>query len=119
MANIGQLGEQIAADYLKKQGYKILARNFKTKLSELDLVAKKGRVLVFVEVKAGATNQNFFPEEHFNKAKIKKLKKAIEIYLISEKIKLEKQAIRLDLVAIELDNGSLKALRHYQNIETK
>jgi putative endonuclease len=113
---IGQLGEQIATDYLKKQGYKVLGRNFKTKLGELDIIAKKGRLLVFVEVKSGFINSDFTPELHFNKQKIRRLKKAIEVYLISKKIPVEKQEIRLDLVAIEIKENEKPEIRHYQNL---
>jgi len=48
---VGRLGEKIAAEFLAKKGYRILARNFRTRFGEIDLVAAKDGVLVFVEVK--------------------------------------------------------------------
>ncbi len=47
------MGEDLAAEYLKRRGYKILHRNFRTRFGEIDIVAKKGKTLVFVEVKYG------------------------------------------------------------------
>ena len=50
----GRAGEDAAATYLKKRGYKIVERNFRTRLGEIDIIAKHKNVLVFVEVKARA-----------------------------------------------------------------
>lgn len=121
----GEIGEKLAADYLKKQGYKVLSRNFRTKFGELDIICKKGRVLVFVEVKAimigdlrfAISHLLFFsPEQHFTKQKITRLKRAIEIFLIKNKLSSETEQ-RLDLIALELDvNSKLKDLRHYENV---
>lgn len=121
MTSIGDLGEQLAVNYLKKQGYKILARNFKTRVGELDIVAQKGRLLIVVEVKTlnsklSPDNLNFFPETHFHQAKKQRLKRTIELFLLSEKLPAEKQPIRVDLIALELNQGSLTQLRHYQNL---
>ena len=54
--NIGNKGENIACEYLKKQGYKIIARNLYIGKSELDIIAKDGKTLVFVEVKTRFTS---------------------------------------------------------------
>jgi len=50
--NIGILGESVAAEYLKRNGYAVLERNYRSGRGELDIVCKKGRVLHFIEVKA-------------------------------------------------------------------
>lgn len=118
MDTVGRLGEDLAAIYLKNQGYKIILCNFRTKFGELDIVCRKGRLLVFVEVKAVASSRfsSFSPEQHFTKQKITRLKRAIEIFLIKNKIS-DDTPQRLDLAAIELDeNGELKSLRHYENV---
>jgi len=79
--------------------------------------------LIFVEVKtlvvkpeALSVGKEFSPEQHFTKQKITRLKRAIEIFLIKNRINPEIKQ-RLDLVAIELDEtGELKDLRHYENV---
>jgi len=127
----GEIGEKLAADYLKTRGFKIVARNFRAKFGELDIVCRKGRLLVFVEVKSVTSNpaqfaqeriqsgeqlSGFSPEQHFTKQKISRLKRAIEIFLIKNKLSSETEQ-RLDLVAIELDkDNGLKNLRHYENV---
>ena len=120
----GNFGENLAVKYLEKQGYKILSRNFRAKFGELDIVCQKGRLLVFVEVKTAVNDSRFAtshlrlfsPEQHFTKQKIARLKHAIEIFLMKNKINPEISQ-RLDLVAIELDeNCELKDLRHYENV---
>ena len=126
----GEIGEKLAADYLKTRGFKIVARNFRVKFGELDIVCRKGRLLVFVEVKSVTSNpaqfaqeriqsgeqlSGFSPEQHFTKQKISRLKRAIEIFLIKNKLGEINQ--RLDLIAIELDkDNGLKNLRHYENV---
>lgn len=127
----GGIGEKLAADYLKTRGFKIVARNFRVRSGELDIVCQKGRLLVFVEVKAvisdpaklanaqvqsGEQLSGFSPEMHFTKQKITRLKRAIEIFLIKNKLSSETDQ-RLDLIALELDeSGKLKDLRHYENV---
>ncbi|MEW5941133.1 MAG: YraN family protein, partial [Chloroflexota bacterium] len=54
---VGRWGEQAAAEYLEKRGYLILARNFRTKHGEIDLIARQDNILVFVEVKARSSNR--------------------------------------------------------------
>lgn len=118
MDTVGRLGEDLAAIYLKNQGYKIISCNFRTKFGELDIVCRKGRLLVFVEVKAVVSSRlsSFSPEQHFTKQKIIRLKRAIEIFLIKNKIS-DDTPQRLDLAAIELDeNGQLEDLRYYENV---
>ena len=50
----GRLGEEYAARLLEREGYRILSRNFRTRYGEIDLIAQKGEILAFVEVKAGS-----------------------------------------------------------------
>ncbi len=119
----GEIGEKLAADYLKTRGFRIVVRNFRVRFGELDIVCQKGRLLVFVEVKAvisyqlpGNQSSGFSPEQHFTKQKITRLKRAIEIFLIKNKLSSEIEQ-RLDLIALELDvNSKLKDLRHYENV---
>jgi len=49
--SLGEKGEQMACDHLRRMGYKVLEQNYRTRLGEIDLIARQGRRVVFVEVK--------------------------------------------------------------------
>lgn len=111
---LGNFGEKIAEDFLKRKKYKIIERNFQNRFGEIDLIARDKKQLVFVEVKL-KSNQNFgLPEEEFHFYKKKKLKRVINSYFLEKKIKEENW--RLDLIAIEL-NQNQPLIRHYQAVE--
>lgn len=82
---LGNIGEAHAEAYLKKQGYKILERNFKNRIGEIDLIAEKGDVITFVEVKSRSSNKFGMPKEAVNFHKQFKIKKVAESYLLSAK----------------------------------
>ena len=58
---IGEFGESVACDYLKKQGYEIVARNFRFGRNEIDIIASNARYIVFAEVKTRSRSENFRP----------------------------------------------------------
>ncbi|MDX1416863.1 MAG: YraN family protein [Candidatus Promineifilaceae bacterium] len=111
---LGRYGEQIAAQYLEKQGFKILERNWRCSRGELDLVAEAGKVLVFVEVKTRSGRSFGLPEEALNYHKRKKLLQLGQYYLLEHDI--EDIEWRIDIVAIELDqSGKLLRCDHIPN----
>lgn len=112
---LGQSGEEAAAEFLKKKGYNILARNWKCKAGELDIVAgktkgkifKKIECLVFVEVKTiDAADAKFIgqAEENVNFFKQKHLIAASRYFLMTHKIKPD-IPWQIDIIAIEFDRG--------------
>lgn len=115
---IGAIGEEIATDYLKKKGYQILARNFKTKWGELDIVTSHKKTIVFVEVKTLKINpykkSNFSPEDEITFHKAKQLQKMAQIYLSSKKLPLD-IAQQIDIVAIEFNTLDDYVIRHTEN----
>jgi len=119
--DVGIFGEKIAADYLKKNGYKILEKNFRNRWGEIDIAAKKKRAFVFVEVKASnrsssaGDNNSFHPEDRIDWKKKKQLLKMSEIYLAENRIPFD-SPYRIDIIAIEFDNSGYKTkIRHYKN----
>lgn len=98
----GSKGEDIAAEFLKQKGYKILKRNYTTPLGEADIVAKDNNTIVFVEVKARSSNAFGQPFEAVNKRKQEKLKKVALYYLKHNKIESH---IRFDVISIVSKNG--------------
>ena len=109
---LGEWGEQYAADYLVGQGYRILDRNWYFEKAELDIVCQKEEgILVIVEVKT--RNSDFFgdPQEFVTPGKIKNLIKAANEYVISKDLDVE---VRFDIVAV-LKNQKREALEHFEN----
>jgi len=113
---LGNLGESIAADYLKKKGYRVIERNCRSKWGEIDLVCNYGKEIVFVEVKARIGEQFGLPEDAVNKEKIKRLIKNSQAYMFY-KAKNANMSYRIDAICLVLDeNMELKRINHYENI---
>jgi len=112
---IGNFGEQLACDFLKKKKYKIIERNFQNKFGEIDLITRDRNQLVFVEVKLKENKDFGLPEEEFTFYKKKKLKRVINSYFIEKKNKEENW--RVDLIAIEFDKNTEPLIRHHQSVE--
>ncbi len=113
--DLGQFGEKLACDFLKKCGYKIIDQNYRTRGGEIDIVAKDGEALVFVEVKTRASTTFGYPEEAIDGRKQHKLAMTAECYLAAHH--LYDQDYRIDSVGIELDGqGAVSALRHEKDV---
>ena len=110
----GNRGEETAVEYLKKHGFLIVERNFRTRFGEIDIVCRDGQIFVFVEVKTKIGHDFGEPEEMVGKSKIGKVKRMAEVYLQDMKLDV---ACRVDVVAIVLDiNGSVERVDHYQAV---
>lgn len=109
-------GQQCAERFLKEKGYTLLARNWRSKLGEIDLIVQGQDMLVFVEVKALVKYSPYFqPEDHLTFWKAKKLKQLALAYLNYKN--LGGIPYRIDLLAVDLDeNLDLVDIRHYENI---
>ena len=101
--SLGKKGEDIAASYLINKGYEIIDRNWKTERLELDLIAKKDGIYVFIEVKTRSTSFYGNPEEAITKAKKDNILEAVELYLEEKNIDSE---IRIDVVTLILKENS-------------
>ncbi len=97
---LGDQGEELAVAALKKQGYKILTRNYTCPLGEIDLVARQGGTLVFVEVKTRRGEQFGTPQEAVHFAKQAKLRRLADYYLKQQR--LGEVPVRFDVVGITL-----------------
>lgn len=96
---IGSRYEQEAAQYLKKQGYRILMLNYRCKIGEIDIVAMEGDTLVFCEVKYRKSLQYGFPAEAVDFTKQNTIRKIAGIYLMEHRIPAD-SSIRFDVVSI-------------------
>ena|SRR5690606_5228645 len=109
---LGIIGEEIAAQYLLRNGYKILRRNFFFDKAEIDIIAQKEEnTIVMVEVKT--RNSAYFgdPQEFVTKNKIKLLVKAANEYIVSNELDVE---VRFDIIAV-LKNQKMEKLEHFEN----
>lgn len=84
---IGEIGEQEACRYLTKQGFYIVERNVANNFGEIDIVAKKGSIWYFFEVKAGKQSGFINPAENLTKEKLRKFFISVEYYCFLKKIK--------------------------------
>ncbi|MBI4652704.1 YraN family protein [Candidatus Kuenenbacteria bacterium] len=111
---IGNLGEKIAKNFFKKQGYKIIKQNFTNRMGEIDLIVKEKDQIVFVEVKT-RTNQNFgYPEESIDSRKQSKIIRTALNYLFEKKIVSENY--RFDVISIEVNQLTKKAtIKHIKD----
>lgn len=95
---LGKSGEEAAADLLRKNGYKIMLRNYRTKLGEIDIIAEDKDTVCFIEVKTRTSDRFGLPTEAIFGSKQKQIAKAALIFLKENKL-LEKKA-RFDVVSI-------------------
>jgi len=109
---IGILGEQIAKDYLISLHYKILEQNFRYSKSEIDLIAKDGEVLVFVEVKTRSYDYFGPPESFVSEYKEVLIHEAGSYYM--ETINHDWE-FRFDIIAIILNKDGSYQLEHHKD----
>jgi putative endonuclease len=102
---VGRQGEDLAADYLQRLGYKILERNYRSRHAEIDVIAKHKGELVFVEVKSRRSLRYGGPKQALTPAKQRKISMAALTYL-KRKGAMNRRA-RFDVVTIQHRDGNL------------
>lgn len=118
-AQLGRRGEDVAAAYLADQGWELVARNWRTRAGELDIIARDGQWLVFVEVRTrragrrGAAPLAGMPEESVTPRKQLQLIALADAYLFHFPFD---GPVRIDIIALELaPDGSVTRLRHIRD----
>lgn len=109
----GNRGERVAAQYLKRQGYKILGRQVRNQQGELDLIALDQSTLVFVEVKTRSSHAKGHPSEAVDYAKQKQITNAALAWM--KRRKLLHRSGRFDVVAITWPPNAEPTIDHYKN----
>lgn len=112
---LGLLGEQIAAEFLAGHGYRIIERNFRCELGEIDIIAEHRGCIVFAEVRTKKKLTFGTPEESITTAKRERLISLVETYLqVNEK---SDSPWRIDVVAIEIKrDNSISRIELIENI---
>ncbi|MDP3353298.1 MAG: YraN family protein [Flavobacteriaceae bacterium] len=108
---LGQKGEDLAAEYLLKNGYKIIERNWRFRKAEVDLIAQKENILAVIEVKTRTSLDFGNPQDFVNPKKIKLMVSAINEYVISKNLDV---SVRFDIIGI-LQNGNETKLEHLED----
>jgi len=110
---LGRWGERTAERYLGELGYEILDRNVRTSYGELDLVARFGEVMVFVEVKTRTTTEFGSPEEAITHQKATHLLQSAQAYLVTKN--LPEMDWRIDIVTVYKARGQPPVITHIEN----
>ena len=108
---LGKLGEELAVEFLQKNGYAILETNWTFQKAEIDIIAKKGNVLAIVEVKTRSSIDFGLPQDLVKPKKIQLLVKAVNEYVISNDLELE---VRFDIIALHKE-GKKFIIEHLED----
>lgn len=108
----GNWGEQIAADYLIKNNFSIIHRNWKWGNAEVDIIAQQKQFLIFIEVKTRKSAKFGYPERAVNKAKQQQYIRLAKAYIEKEKWKLD---VRFDIISIVMQNEQNFELEHIKD----
>ena len=109
---MGRKAEELAIRYFTRQGFAIIARNYRYQRAEIDIIAKKNRLLVFVEVKARSNDQFGHPEAFVTPKQQVLVRAAAEHYIIAQDWN---HAIRFDIIAILQQNSNPPQLTHFED----
>jgi putative endonuclease len=109
---IGDIGEELACKYLERKGFRVIERNYLRKWGEIDIVAEKGPLLSFIEVKSvsreSSAEGTWRPEENVHPAKLKRLHRVIQTYLLDRKVP-DNILWRIDIICVYLDFSRRRA----------
>lgn len=108
---IGKWGEDIATEHLTQQGYEIIGRNVRTPYGEVDIIAKKDDVFIFVEVKTRTTKKMGLPEESITSKKQEHMIACAEHYASENEIK----HWQIDVISIEGKPGTEPKVTYFEN----
>jgi len=106
----GNRGENLAADYLKKKGFEIVARNYRFKRCEIDLIARRDNWTIFVEVKTRSSLSFGQPEEFVSAQQVNRIFEAAEEFIFSTNWLGH---IRFDIVSVKL--GPIPEVTHFED----
>ena len=111
---LGDIGENIACDFLKNRGFEIIERNYLRKWGEIDIIAKKAGLIHFIEVKSASLSarevtqetSQYRPEDNMHPWKLKRLSRVIQTYIMDKKLDCDWQ---LDLITVKINEETRQA----------
>jgi putative endonuclease len=108
---LGKKGEQLAVDYLLKNNYAIVERNYRFDKAEVDIIAKQKDILAIIEVKTRSTSDFGDPQDFVKPKQIQRLVKAVDEYVTENDLDVE---VRFDIIAI-VKSGKSYDIEHLEN----
>ena len=106
--DLGKLGEELAVEFLQKEGYEILETNWTFQKAEVDIIAKKENILAIIEVKTRSSLDFGLPQDFVKPKKIQLLVKAVNEYVVTNDLDIE---VRFDIIAVHKE-GKTFAMEH-------
>jgi len=100
---LGKLGEELAVEFLRKEGYAILETNWTFQKAEIDIIAQKENILAIIEVKTRSSLDFGLPQDFVKPKKIQLLVKAVNEYVISKDLDID---VRFDIIAVHKEGKS-------------
>jgi putative endonuclease len=115
-AEIGAHGEQLAVEHLRSRGLQVLARNWRCRYGELDVIVadREARVVVFVEVKTRTTDRFGGVEEAVTPQKVRRLRRLAGVWLAGQDERWAQ--VRIDVVGVRIGRGSLPEITHIEGV---
>lgn len=114
-SQIGKQGEDLAVKYLRKEkGYRLVTRNWRYKRDEIDIIARDGEVLVFLEVKTSTVDELVPTYYRVTRRKKNALERACKGYLKS--LRCGEKHFRFDVITVKLYQDEESSIRHYTNV---
>ena len=110
---LGQKGEAAAAEHLERRGMRIIARRFRLRLGEIDLVAERGDLVIFVEVKTRRGTRYGAPAEAVTAVKQRRIG-IVALAFLSRTGRLERR-VRFDVVEVYADEGGIQRVHHIED----
>ena len=108
----GSYGEKVACQHLKKNNYIILERNYRKRFGEIDIIAKKGDLIAFVEVKTRSCEEFGKPSEAVNYAKRQRIIKTALSYIAQKDLDAE---FSFDIIEVLINNKKVLSINHIEN----
>ena len=110
---LGRKGEDLAASYLRQQGYRLLARNYRQRYGEIDIIARDGACIAFVEVKTRQAGSPFLPFEAVSLRKQRQIARVAQAYLAANR--LFDTPARFDVISVLMHPDGQPQLEHLAN----
>ena len=109
---LGEWGEELTAAYLRKRGYTLLASRYRCRHGEVDLIAKKGEILCFVEVKTRTNLSVGLPREYVDARKQKRIRTTAVFYLAAKELDCP---VRFDVAEVYVDEKGKGRIEYMEN----
>ena len=108
----GNYGEALVAEYLRKRRYTLIASQYRCRMGEIDLIARKGKVLCFIEVKTRRNLSVGLPREYVTHAKRERIRTAAALYLSEKGLDCP---VRFDVAEVYLEEGKAPRIEYLES----